>query len=310
MKKTIITTTIRSPSKATLEFCQKTVEDNWNFLIVGDKKTPHQKYIELESNYKNVEYLHPQKQSDLYSELSDLIGWNSIQRRNIGFVHAYKNMTEIFATVDDDNIPYANWGKDLFINKKIDVDLWSSPNGVFDPLSVTIRSDLWHRGYPLENLETKNNITYLGKHKRKVLIQSDLWDGDPDIDAICRLSKKPCVKYENHQPYGSNQISPFNSQNTFLSRKVMPYYAVLPCIGRMDDIWGSYIVQNKFPNCLIYNKPSVFQDRIEQDLILNLEKEIIGYKQTLDLLNNLNDWKQIVPENTKSFFNKYKEIMI
>ena len=36
---------------------------------------------------------------------------------------------------------------------------------------------------------TKNSIKEIGVLKRKVLVQADLWDGDPDIDAICRLSK-------------------------------------------------------------------------------------------------------------------------
>ena len=75
--------------------------------------------------------------------------------------------------------------------------------------------------------------------------------------------------------FGSNQIAPFNSQNTFLSREVLPYYAVLPHVGRMDDIWGAYIVQHYFPDSVIYNKATVYQDRNLQDLITNLENEII-----------------------------------
>ena len=55
----------------------------------------------------------------------------------------------------------------------------------------------------------------------------------------------------------------------------------------MDDIWGSYIMQYYFPNSVIYNKSSVYQDRNVQDLITNLEKEIIGYRQTYNFLNDL-----------------------
>jgi len=47
----------------------------------------------------------------------------------------------------------------------------------------------------------------------------------------------------------------------------------------MDDIWGAYIIQKKFPNSVIYNKATVYQDRNEQDLITNLEKEIIDLKK-------------------------------
>lgn len=123
-------------------------------------------------------------------------------------------------------------------------------------------------------------FSYKGKTKRKVLVQADFWDGDPDIDAICRLSKKPIVKFNKFEPFCSNQLSPFNSQNTFLSREVIPYYAVLPHIGRMDDIWGGYILQHFFPGSIIYNQATVYQDRNTQDLITNLENEVIGYRNT------------------------------
>ena len=94
---------------------------------------------------------------------------------------------------------------------------------------------------------------------------------------MARLTFKPIVKYSDvKEPYCSNKISPFNSQNTFLHRDVIPYYSVLPFIGRMDDIWGSYILQNYFPNSVIYSPASVYQDRNIQDLVTNLEKEIIG----------------------------------
>ena len=47
---------------------------------------------------------------------------------------------------------------------------------------------------------TKNNVKPIGKDNRHVLVQADLWDGDPDVDAICRLSMKPEVNlmFKNH----------------------------------------------------------------------------------------------------------------
>ena len=202
----------------------------------------------------------------------------------MGFLFAYREGVDILATVDDDNIPYDFWGSNLYVNKEIDVDIYTSDNGYFDPLSVTNHDDLWHRGYPIELVPNKNNINHIGKEKRKVLVQADLWDGDPDIDAICRLSKMPEVKFDLSKPFASNQIGPFNSQNTFLAREVIPYYMMLPHVGRMDDIWASYFVQEKFPNSVIYNTPSVYQERNEHDIVLDLEREVIGYRNTLKLL--------------------------
>lgn len=305
---TIVTTTINKPTKATLKFCKLTQYNNWKFIIVGDTKTPHELYLELQDKFKGVIYLSPFLQEEKYKEISDLIGWKTIQRRNIGFIEAYNYENEIIATVDDDNIPYDNWGKEVHIGKRIEIDLYEPKQSVFDPLSVTKHNHVWHRGYPIEYLQNRFDIEYKGKTKREVLIQADLWDGDPDIDAIARLTFKPILKYYDiKEPYCSNKISPFNSQNTFLHKKILPFYAVLPFIGRMDDIWISYIIQNIFPDSLIYNKASVYQERNVQDLITNLENEIIGYRNTLNLINNLDNYENFLPEKTLEFYNLYKK---
>ena len=119
---------------------------------------------------------------------------------------------------------------------------------------------------------------------------------------------KPIVKYNVTTPYCSNKISPFNSQNTFLSREVIPYYTVLPHVGRMDDIWGGYLLQGLFPNSVIYNRASVYQDRNVQDLVTNLEKEVIGYRNTYKLLQNLEAYKTIFPDETNHFYEEYRKV--
>lgn len=285
MKKYIVTTTIQAPTEATLKFSNF---EDWTLIVVGDKKTPHESYKNI-----NCIYLSPDEQEHIYPKLSNCLGWNTIQRRNIGFIHAYNLGADIVATVDDDNIPYDFWGKNLLINKEIEIDLWKSENGYFDPLSVTKDNYLWHRGYPIEMVKTKNNVTYLGKKKRKVLVQADLWDGDPDIDAMCRLPQKPLIKYDITCPYGSINISPFNSQNTFISREIIPYYMMIPFVGRMDDIWGAYQLYDNFSNFVVYNKSSVYQERNKQDLVTNLEKEIIGYRDTLNFVSKKKSLKNI-----------------
>lgn len=298
LKKYIVTTTINAPTLATQKFSRM---EGWTLIVVGDTKTPHLKYEELDCIY-----LSPNIQETIKKDLSDSIGWKSIQRRNIGFLYAYNQGADIVATVDDDNIPYDDWGKNLLVGQTIECDLYEPSQNVFDPLSVTNTPDIWHRGFPIDLLGKRHEVEYKGKTNRKVLVQADLWDGDPDIDAMARLTMKPIVKYDIESPYCSNKIAPFNSQNTFLSREVIPYYAVLPHVGRMDDIWGSYILQHYFPNSVVYNKASVYQDRNVQDLITNLEKEVIGYRNTYSLLKDLKNYMEYLPEDTKKFYNTYR----
>ena len=306
MKKFIVTTTINSPTIATIKFAQIAQRDDWMFIIVGDTKTPHNDYKDLELKYSNVKYLSPEEQERDYKEVSDSIGWKTIQRRNIGFITAYRMGADVVATVDDDNIPYDNWGQNLYIGKTIDIDLYEPELDVFDPLSITKDNYIWHRGYPIQYLQKRHRVEYKGKVKRKVLVQADLWDGDPDIDAMARY--KPIIKYSDIvEPYCSSRISPFNSQNTFLAREVLPFYSVLPFTGRMDDIWGGYILQHYFPNSVIYAPASVYQDRNVQDLVTNLEKEIVGYRKTLQLIHSLADLNEVLPEETLQYYNLYKK---
>ena len=302
MKKFIVTTTINSPTVATIKFIEIAKRDNWHFVVVGDTKTPHAEYEKLDCIY-----LHPDNQALMYPELSEIIGWKTIQRRNIGFVYAYNHGAEIVATVDDDNIPYDNWGTDLYIGKEVEVDYYTNKELlVFDPLSVTNQSNLWHRGFPIDLLHLKNSVEYKGKKKITPLIQADLWDGDPDIDAMCRLSFKPIVKFNTTAPFAAAEISPFNSQNTFIHRDALKHYAVWPYVGRMDDIWGGYYTQKMIgDDKLIYNRASVYQDRNVQDLITNLEKEVIGYRHTLDFTTDPNTTDDYIPTKTKEFLDIY-----
>lgn len=305
MRKFIVTTTINKPTEATQKFCKK---KDWFFIIVGDKKTPEEEYRQLEKNHSNVKYLSHEEQDHLYPELSSMTGWNTIQRRNIGFVHAYRYGADIVATVDDDNIPYEHWGKNVYINQEIVCDYFETSDNVFDPLSVTDTNFLWHRGFPIELLKTKNNVVYKGKRSRRVLIQADLWDGDPDIDAMARLTYKTLVKYNINTPFFSNKISPFNSQNTFLARGVIPFYFVWPSVGRMDDIWSGYHIQTRFKDNLIYAPASVYQERNVQDLITNLEKEIIGYRHTYEFVcNGCSINFHAVPESISRYKDVYEK---
>ena len=300
LKKFIVCTSINKPTLAVKKF---DLMKDWNLVIVGDKKTP--------KNYKlkNGVYLSPKKQEKIDKKLSDLIGWNCIQRRNFGILYAWKNGADIVAVVDDDNIPYKNWGKNLLINNKTKVNFYKTNALAFDPISVTNHKNLWHRGFPIQILDRRNNV----KKQQKIIkpdIQADFWNGDPDIDAICRMEHHPICKFKDkYFPLASNKVSPFNSQNTFISKKVLPHYFLFPHIGRMDDIWASFYVLSKGFK-VVYNKASVFQKRNEHDLTKDMLKEFIGYENNLnlvkDLKKNINNIISYIPERSRLAFLRYQ----
>ncbi|HPM21244.1 MAG TPA: hypothetical protein PLY35_08340 [Thermotogota bacterium] len=317
----IVTTTINSPTTALLKYYNLIkkynkqdellsyddnnnmilLKRNWKLIVVGDTSTPHDEYIKLENENEGLIYLSPDLQLKLYPELCEVIPWKCIQRRSIGFLHAYKCSADIVATVDDDNIPYDNWGKDIKVNRKVSIDNYTCMTSkYFDPLSVTNNSGLWHRGYPHELIHKRNNVMYEGKREVDCLIQANLWDGDPDVDSIARMIYKPIVKFDMYNYYGSKQMSPFNSQNTFVSKKVLPFYGMIPMVGRMDDIWASYIVQKVFPNSVIYGPATVYQERNQQSVTKNLKDELLGYDTTLAFLTELETTNNIFKFDLKT----------
>ena len=116
--KFIVTTTIYKPSFAIKKYLTFT---EWQIIIVGDKKTPEADYLELVNEHDNLIYLSVDYQETNHKEISEAIGWNSIQRRNIGFIEALKKGATVIASVDDDNIPLDNWGKNVYIGKPVDI---------------------------------------------------------------------------------------------------------------------------------------------------------------------------------------------
>ncbi len=303
MKRAIVTTTIQAPTEALLKYAAKR---DWTLIVVGDRATPHEPYLALQGGPKPIIYLTPEDQERRYPELSSAIPWNCIERRNIGFVEAYRQGAEVIATVDDDNIPYEEWGEELLVGREVEIDLFATDAAVFDPLAVTEHSQLWHRGFPLELLSRRHEVRYDGKVKRRVLMQADLWDGDPDIDAIARITFAPCVTFSKvRAPYGSDALAPFNSQNTFISREVFPHYCVLPFVGRISDIWAAYLAQRAFPRSLVFSSPSVFQRRNPHDLIRDMEAELLGYRKTLEFVTNIGSAESLLPPEVHHFLAVY-----
>ena len=303
MNKYIVCTSINPPTLAIEKY--DSIRD-WTLIVVGDQKTP--------SSYKlkNGIYLSPADQEKLSTELSDLIGWNCIQRRNFGLLHAFNLGAEIVATVDDDNIPLDAWGKEIMVGREVEIKEFQIDCEVFDPIGATSYKHLWHRGFPLELIQQRDYTQYKFVSVTP-MVQADFWNGDPDIDAFCRLEHQPnCDFNDSDFPFTSNKPSPFNSQNTILSREIAHDYFLYPHIGRMDDIWASYYVQS-LGNRVVYNKPTVFQDRNVHNLIEDLKKEYLGYENNLNLVRgtmaNPAKFNDYLPKRALEAWSLYRNLL-
>lgn len=302
MKKTIVTTTIYPPRDAIKKFSKM---EGWNLIIAGDTKTPHDEYKGI-----NCIYLDPETQESLYPELSNAIGWRTIQRRNIAIAYAYKQGADIIALVDDDNIPLDNWGKDIIVGDTVKTIRIESDTGIVDPLHLYPKTDkfMWHRGFPHELLETRRNYTFKENERVRCLVQACAWLGSPDVDAIYRKVKPDEELLKGiPQRYSSSCFMPFNSQNTIIHRDIVPDYLVFPFVGRFDDIWGSYHVQHKFNKpFIVFTEPTVIQERNEHDICKDIEGELYGYRNNLRFIRG--DYS-VIPEKTRKVIEIYKRTL-
>ncbi len=255
----------------------------WTLIVAGDLKTP--------KDYKlaNGIYVSPREQEKYHKKLSDLIGWNNHARRNFGCLWAKDLNAEIVACVDDDNIPLDHWGKNLLLGKDAEVNYYETQSDAFDPIGATNYPHLWHRGFPLQLVHSRSYDAVVRK-KIRADIQADFWNGDPDIDAVGRMIFAPeCVFDDKFFPMASNKPSPFNSQNTFISSRLLPHFFLLPHLsplGRQSDIWLSYHLAS-LGFQVVYGKPSVLQKRNPHDLLLDMKDEFMGYKRSIDIVRAL-----------------------
>ena len=276
MKKVIVTTTINPPTQAIRKF--ESMMD-WDLVVIGDRKTP-------EYRLERGTYVSPEEQHKYDPALSDAIGWNCIQRRIMGLLWAHEMKADIVAVVDDDNIPLPGWGENLLVGREVEVNYFETDLPAFDPVGATNYPHIWHRGYPLQLLPRRD---YSRKSRKTVTVdvQADFWNGDPDIDAICRLEHAPeCTFDDAPFPIAANKMGPFNSQNTFLSGRLLKDYFLFPHVGRMDDIWGAYYAQAKGWR-VVWNRASVYQDRNVHDLVRDMQQEYCGYENNLKMVEAL-----------------------
>lgn len=301
MKKMIASTTINLPTKAYIEYLTK--HEDWHLVIAGDIATPETPYRELEKKYSHLTYLSLEEQQRIAPRLHQLLGFNTVERKNFSILYCYLQGADIIALIDDDNIPLDNWGKEIFVNTKTPLKNFTSSIGILDPVFVGNRKreiNIWHRGFPLQFLSKRDYFDTGLVGDEEFLVQADLWEGEPDVDALQRFIRR---SYQEIFPYDASRFpfcttdfAPFNSQNTFLSRKIIPHFFLFPELGRMADIWAAYYICSKHLTPIVYGKPSVYQKRNEHNLTKDFEMEVLGITHTPLLLEDLK-------KNPENYFN-------
>lgn len=297
MKKNyIIITSIYEPTEAVQLFSQL---DDWQLVVVGDTKTPHDWYC------PGVIYLSPDDQRNMGSTLIDDLPWKSYSRKMAGYIYAIRNGATLIADTDDDNIPLENWGQNLSFSNKFEK---LQHNGFVNIYKYFTEEPIWPRGFPLKQiLNSVNPEPAEGQTGfDEIGIFQFLADEDPDVDAIYRLTNNKPIFFNKRTPLklAFGTICPFNSQNTFFRKETYPLlYLPVHVNFRFTDILRGLVAQPILWAAgfsLGFGEATVIQKRNPHDYLIDFESEIPCYlypEKIIDVVNRAVSKRNTIIEN-------------
>lgn len=334
MKVALITTTINVPHVLKL---YRAVGKDVGFFVALDKKS-----VDPERLPDGTLYLTPDEQTKW--KCSELIGWNTVARRNIALLEALKWGADVIVSVDDDNAPmgraYFDEFKQLFADftavaygtPAADINPASHPrkwNGIeaacywFDPGQLQFPRDgidpVVQRGFPQERMSMP---TFKPRVDARIGVAQGMILGDPDTSAVDRISRHPIVHQVSEllrsglvtNPRGTWTV--MNSQNLAFIRELAPCFLMAPQFQRYDDIFASMVAQRVMREhdlFVHFGHPFVWQERNDHHLNSDLMKEIWGMDHTIafaDFLDRceLPTGRSVRPlEQVRSIYQQLKE---
>lgn len=273
LKNTIVVTTIHPPTKG-IELLAQIPEHD--VIIIGDKKTP------ANWHYSNTLFLSVEQQLELDYQLVEHLPFNHYARKMIGYLYAIEHGALTIFDTDDDNLPKPSWqslpseGTFSTSNSQPFVNVYQHFTS----------QQIWPRGYPLNllNQAPTRQPLRLEKKEVRVGIWQGLADGDPDVDAIYRLTNNTPCYFDEKEPLvlGKGSICPFNSQNTIFCESELFPLLYLPAYVtfRFTDILRGLVAQPIMwaHNYLLgFTNATVVQERNPHDYLKDFESEIPCY---------------------------------
>lgn len=266
-----VITTIQSPTPAIRAWAERFPG---RLIVIGDRKTPAG-WICEGANYHAIE-----DQIGLGFASAPHLARDHYARKNVGYLLAMGAGAPFIYDTDDDNMPTSTWRVrgDVCLVDEIDTPSWCN---VYRLLGAD-RS--WPRGFALRHVrDAVPGVTCAGA-TRLCLVQQGLVAGDPDVDAIWRLTQNDEVSFaaSGSVALGAGTWCPFNSQTTWWYPEAYPLlYLPSHAPFRMTDVWRSFVAQR----CLWalgsrvahHAPPEVFQRRNQHDPLVDFADEIPGY---------------------------------
>jgi len=254
MSRCIVITTILPPSPQVIGHCRRGLRDGTAVVIVADRKTPIEQYAALTTEFSNLHLLSLERQHDLFPHLSSALPVDHYARKNIGYAYAIRHgHTAIFDT-DDDNASTTEWQNPALSERRIRISARGAATVVFfNVYKLYTSMPLWPRGFPLDGLRSGDEDCEVadGDADAPVAVWQGLVDGDPDVDAIARLTSRDGgdeFRFETgpmRVVLDRGVLCPINSQNTWWVDRSAFDLLFLPATTtfRTCDILRGYVAQ-------------------------------------------------------------------
>jgi len=214
--------------------------------------------------------------------------YNDALRKLLGTLYVwikYKKNIERVIYIDDDN--YLEKNQNFIDGHEITGSLISgkaekSKNkwlNIYEKLNVDYKIPIFPRGYPWKYRGIKNKLQIKKFTKRRVIAKCGFITRDPDIDAVSRLFwpiNVRSVKNNKDFYFFPGTYTPFNDQNTSISREYIVLYYKPFSAGRNSDIWTSYLICKMaeiYGELVSYGNPSLKQIRNKHDYWKDYELE-------------------------------------
>ena len=271
----VVITTINPPTPAVLGYIAIPSVD---VIIVADRKTPDAAYDGLDCTFLSLA-----RQRAMAPAFDAILPHDHYSRKNMGYLYAIRAGYSVIVESDDDNIPYENWPSASLVPEDVDgashfVVGGSQP---FNAYQLFTDVHVWPRGLPLRRVldsDARRRVTAVASTGffDDVSIIQGLADGDPDVDAIFRLTSRNSLSsltFEKSNAYykvGPTAACPANTQNTVWRDRRDFHLLYLPSSVsfRFCDILKMYVAQallRRDGRSLVFQGATVFQDRNPHD---------------------------------------------
>jgi len=305
MSRCVVITTILRPSAQVIDRCRRGMTDGTEVIIVADRQTPVAEYEALTSEFSNLHVLSVDRQHHLFPRLSSAVPFNHYARKNVGYAFAISRGHDAIFDTDDDNVTTSEWERASPGIPRVHVRRrGGAPDGVafFNVYSLYTSSHLWPRGFPLEHVRDSDSgcDVVTSDANDDVAVWQGLVDGDPDVDAIARLTSPEAgsdFRFDaalRRVVLDRGVVCPLNSQNTWWVDRSAFSLMYLPGTAtfRVCDILRGYVAQHALwrrGTHAGFVQPTAFQARNPHDLLADFASELPLYLHAAKMNTALHD---------------------